>query len=456
MHRLQYRLLVAFLLVIVVVVVTMTVFVLPTAEQEIEEYAQRTGRLQLARMHHWLLGYHSASGDWSGVQPFIEEMGVLYGQWVVLAREDGIVIADSRSMLFGRPFAEDWTQVVLRGGDGEVLGVLYVSAEAGIDEAFARALRDSFGVFVIWGGLLAVFVALVLTVVLSRTISAPVRQLVESARRAGAGDLSVRVAVADRSELGELAQSFNSMIADLERAAVLHRNLVADTAHELRTPLSNITGYLEAMKDKVVDSQTALASIEEDVELLARLVDDLQELALAESGTLRLNRQQEDIEMLIRRSVASIQARADAHGIAVRLELPDDLPAVLVDFQRITQVLHNLLVNALMHVERGDSITVSAHACGRFVEIRVCDCGSGIPLEDRENVFARFYRVDRSRNRATGGIGLGLTISKQLVELHGGSIWMQPNEPKGSVFVFTVPSVTAAPHARPAAHRGAK
>ncbi len=447
-HRIQFRLLAAFLLVIVVAMATIMLFVLPAAEQQIDAYAQRTGRLQLARMQHWLLGYYSARGSWSGVQPFIEEMGVLYGQWVVLAQEDGTVIADSRSLLFGQPFTEDWTEVSLRDGGQEperIIGVLYVSAESGIDEAFARALRDSLGVYLALGALLALAVALVLTVILSRAISAPVQQLVESARKAGGGDLSVRVSVPDHGELGQLAESFNAMICDLERSAELRRDLVADTAHELRTPLSNISGYLEALRDGIVDPQDALSSVEEDVGLLSRLVDDLQELAMAEAGTLQLNRQSEDLAVLIERSMNSVQARAEAQQVTMKLSLPDGLPPIWVDFQRITQVLHNLLVNALTHTEAGNRITVAAENQGRFIEVRVSDTGEGIPHRDRVKVFERFYRVDRSRNRATGGIGLGLTISKHLIESHGGSIRVEPNEPKGSVFVFTVPASAPSP-----------
>ncbi len=440
MHRLQVRLFAAFLLVIIVVVITILLLVLPAAEQEIETYAQRTGRLQLARMHHWLLGYHSARGSWSGVQPFVEEMGVLYGQWVVLAAEDGTVVADSRNMLFGQPFTEEWTEVVLRGRDNErILGVLYVSAESGIDEAFARNLRDSLGYFLFWGALTALGAAIVLTVLLSRAISAPVRQLAESAIRAGKGDLSVRVPGSFRGEIGELARSFNGMIADLGRAAELRRNLVADTAHELRTPLSNIRGYLEAMKDEVVEPQDALASVEEDVGMLARLVDDLQELALAESGALGLHLEPENLVTVIRRCVANLHARAAARGVALHLELQEELPPVMIDFQRITQVVHNLLVNALVHTERGDRIVVAARRIDGVVEMRVTDTGEGIPEADRVNVFERFYRVDRSRTRATGGTGLGLTISKQLVEAHGGRICAEPNEPRGSIFVVELP-----------------
>ncbi len=439
LQRLQVRLFAAFFLVIVVAVATVMGFVLPAAEQEIEIYAHRTGRLQLARMHHWLLGYHSARGSWSGVQPFVEEMGVLYGQWVVLARDDGTVVADSRSLLFGQPFDEDWISVPLGSEDGRI-GTLYVSAESGIDEAFALALRDSLSVYLVIGGGLALAVALLLTVVLSRAISAPVRELAGVARRAGSGDLAVQAAVPDNGELGELATAFNTMVHDLARAAELRRNLVADTAHELRTPLANINGYLEAMKDELVEPAVALESVEEDVQLLSRLVDDLQELALAEAGSLRLHRQTEDMKALLQRSVAGVKARALGHGVTLSLELPEDLPAVCVDFQRITQVFHNVLLNALAHTQAGDSIELTAASSDNRVQIRVRDTGVGIPPEHRPNVFERFYRVDRSRARATGGTGLGLTIAKQLIESHGGRIWFEPGESKGSVFVIELPT----------------
>jgi signal transduction histidine kinase len=303
-----------------------------------------------------------------------------------------------------------------------------------------RGLARSIDRFLIWGGLLALAIALVLTFVVSNRILAPVQALSTATRRLGQGDLSQRVSIKARGEMGELAQAFNSMAAELERAEKLRRNLVADTAHELRTPLSNLRGYLEAIRDGVVQPDpAAIDSLYEEVALLSRLVEDLQELALADAGELKLVRQPEDVAELVKKSVATVGSKASAKGLRVATDLPDNLPPVNIDFQRISQVLRNLLENAVTHTGKGGSISVAARPADGMLEITVADTGEGIPAEDLPNMFERFYRVDKSRARATGGTGLGLTIAKRLVEAHGGQIAVQSEVGKGSRFAFTIP-----------------
>jgi signal transduction histidine kinase len=240
--------------------------------------------------------------------------------------------------------------------------------------------------------------------------------------------------------MGELAQAFNSMASDLERAEKLQRNMVADVAHELRTPLSNIRGYLEAVRDGVVkpDAET-IHSLDEEAALLSRLVDDLQELSLAEAGELKLNRQPGDFGEVINKAVAAIRVQAQVKGISVVADLPEGLPPCDIDFQRIGQVLRNLLENAIAHTGNGGSVMVTAEKQDNWVKVSVTDTGEGIPAEELPNIFERFYRVDKSRARTTGGYGLGLTIAKRLVEAHGGKIEVQSELGKSSRFTFTVP-----------------
>jgi len=240
--------------------------------------------------------------------------------------------------------------------------------------------------------------------------------------------------------VGELAQAFNSMAGNLERAEQLQRNMVADVAHELRTPLSNLRGYLEAVGDGVIkpDADT-IRSLDEEATLLSRLVDDLQELSLTEAGELKLVCQAEDISELINQAVAAVRAQAEAKGVSVTIDLPDELPPVNIDSHRISQVLRNLLENAVAHTAQGDSITVTAEQRDNWVEVAVADTGEGIPAEDLPYIFERLYRVDKSRARATGGSGLGLTIARSLVEAHGGRIEAQSELGKGSRFTFTIP-----------------
>jgi signal transduction histidine kinase len=264
--------------------------------------------------------------------------------------------------------------------------------------------------------------------------------LTAASRRLGHGDFSQRISLKAKGELGELTQAFNSMAGELERTEKLRQNMVADTAHELRTPLSNIRGYVEAIRDGVLQvDESSINSLDEEVRLLSRLVDDLQELALADAGELKLVCQPEDIGALIKQTVTAVQTKAATKGVALAFRLPSKLPLVNIDSQRISQVLRNILGNALEHTTSGGSIIVSAGWQGGWVEVNVVDTGEGISEEYLPNVFERFYRVDKSRTRATGGSGLGLTIVKHLVEAHGGKIEVQSQLGKGSHFKFTLP-----------------
>jgi signal transduction histidine kinase len=442
-HRFQFRLLAAFTLVILIAIGTVFFFVSRTTGGEIRQYSEQGEQLRISRMQFELSRYYSQQGDWTGIQPFVEQWGGLYGQRIILTDARGTVVADSQGDLLGELYHSD-----LPGGTfsppwgGAVVGRLYVSPEpsAGADSTSPQSLSDSVNRFLIWGGLLAVAIALLFTFFLSRRISAPVKALTATAKQLGQGDFSQRVQFHSKGEVGELAQAFNSMASDLERAEQLRRNLVADVAHELRTPLSNIRGYLEAVRDGVIkpDADT-IRSLYEEAFLLSRLVDDLQELSLAEADELKLVSQARDISELINQTVAAVQAEAVAKGLSLSIDLPDKLPTVNIDSHRISQVLRNLLENAVAHTAKGDAITVTARQQGSWIEVSVVDTGEGIPADDLPNIFERFYRVDKSRTRATGGSGLGLTIAKRLVEAHGGKIEVRSEVGKGSRFSFTLP-----------------
>lgn len=381
--------------------------------------------------------YYFRQGDWTGVQAFAEQWVNLYGKRIILTDANGIVVYDSEGKLLAQSYKPSSPGVpILSPNRRDTIGMLYIGAESSL-----RILYRAIGQFFLWGGLIAIAIALIITFFLSRRILAPVKALTSAAKRLGHGDFSQRVELKDRSELGELANTFNSMASDLERAEQLRRNMVADVAHELRTPLSNIRGYLEAMRERVIKPDVnTIRSLDEEAILLSRLVDDLQELSLAEAGELKLIYQEEDITELIRRTVAAMQGQATVKGVSISIDLPDRLPPANIDRQRIGLVLRNLLENAVAHTVEGDAITVSAEQRDKWIEVAVSDTGEGIPAEDLPNVFERFYRVDKSRARATGGSGLGLTIAKRLVEAHGGKIDVQSKLGEGSCFSFTIPA----------------
>ncbi len=375
-------------------------------------------------------------------------MGNLYDLHIVVTDSSGNVVADSAGGAVGQLYKATqtgWSLPPTPGlGSGIVtFGTLYSTPlPSGISaiSVMAPILR-----YFLWGGLAAVLLAVVLTFLLSRPLLAPVRALTSTALLLGQHDFSKRVQTKDRGELGDLARAFNTMADDLEKAEKLRRDLVADTAHELRTPLANIQGYLEAIRDGVLQPDSAtIESLFEEATLLRRLIDDLQELALADAGKLQLIRQPEDIAQVINQATIAIQAQAAAKGLTVSRDVPEGLPLCDIDAQRILQVLHNLLGNAIAHTPPGGSITLGARPVEEGVEVSVTDTGVGIPAEELPRIFERFYRVDKSRSRATGGHGLGLTIAKRLVEAHGGQITAQSEPGKGSRFSFTVPAAQSA------------
>jgi two-component system OmpR family sensor kinase/two-component system sensor histidine kinase BaeS len=243
-------------------------------------------------------------------------------------------------------------------------------------------------------------------------------------------------------ELGELAASFNQMTEELARADDLRRNMTADVAHELRTPLSVIQGKIEGVLDGVYPATPEhLEPILEETKLLAHLVDDLRVLALAEAGQLSLNRQAVDVADLLRDAQVNFGPQADDRDITLALDLPSALPPVNADRRRVSQVVGNLLTNALRHTPQGGCVTLSAATDEDMVVVSVSDTGVGISTEDLSYIFERFWRGERSRSRAGGGSGLGLAIAKQLVEMHGGSITVESAPGAGSTFRFTLPRV---------------
>jgi two-component system OmpR family sensor kinase/two-component system sensor histidine kinase BaeS len=284
-------------------------------------------------------------------------------------------------------------------------------------------------------------------VLASRNLTAPLSRLAEAAQAIGARDLSRRVEVGGSAEVREVAQAFNEMAAALEGAETLRRNLLADVAHELRTPLSVLQGNLRAILDDVYALEKGeVARLYDETRLLSRLVNDLHELAQAEAGHLALNRQPTQLAELVGSTASAFGAAADAKGVTLNWHIPPDLPPVMADSARLTQVLHNLLDNALRHTPAGGGIALRAGCDAGEVWLEVQDSGDGIAARDLPHVFDRFYRADPARSRATGGAGLGLAIVRAIVEAHGGrvSAASQGVPGQGSTFTLRLPVETRA------------
>lgn len=293
----------------------------------------------------------------------------------------------------------------------------------------------------------ALLAAVVLSLLVSRRVVDPVRGMMAASHRMAEGNYGERVglrgspAPEEMDELDQLAVSFNQMAARLERTEVMRRELIGDVAHELRTPLSAIRGWLEGLLDGVLPADEAnLLRIHQEASRLQRLVDDLQELSRVEAGAFELKVRPISPANLVKHAVDRLGRQFEEKGVKLVVGLPSDLPLVLADEDRIGQVLSNLLGNALQYTPARRAVEVGACRQDDRVVFEIRDEGIGIPAEHLSHLFTRFYRVDRSRARPGGGSGIGLTIAKHLVEAHNGRIWAEsPGPGQGSTFHFTLP-----------------
>ncbi len=303
---------------------------------------------------------------------------------------------------------------------------------------FRNAVFESLG----YAALAASLVAVVVSLFLSARIVSPLRAMTRATDRIAAGHYDERVQVAGEDEFSQLAGSFNQMAGQLEQTETMRRRLIGDVAHELRTPLTTIKGSLEGLLDGVLPPDAATFNeILQESERLGRLVDDLQELSRVESGAYTLDKQTVDVSALVTTAIKRLARPFEQKRIALTPKLAADLPPIQADEDRILQVLTNLLNNALQYTPEGGTVTISAQKNAEFVQFSVADTGAGLSAENLELVFARFYRVDKSRSRQSGGgSGIGLTIARHLVEAHGGRIWVEsPGPGFGSTFFFTLP-----------------
>jgi signal transduction histidine kinase len=294
------------------------------------------------------------------------------------------------------------------------------------------------------GFLIATLAALVLGLAMSyfiaRGLSRPLSQLTSAAESIEGGDYSRRVEVGGAAEIEELAHAFNSLAESLRTNEKLRRNMVADIAHELRNPLASIKAQLEAWQDGVMDHDgETVVSLAEDVDVLARLVEDLHQLSVVESGQMELERMPVDAAEAVAGIGAKFAHELEAGKIEFTAEIEDDLPPVDADPVRLSQVLGNLVKNAITHTPPGGKITAGARLEGSMVEFSVSDTGTGIAPEDLQFIFERFYRAERARERATGGAGIGLTVARSLVVAHGGSVRAESEPGRGTTIYFTIP-----------------
>jgi histidine kinase len=313
---------------------------------------------------------------------------------------------------------------------------------AGMMGDFYNNFQASFNESLLIAVIVAMAVAIVVSVILSRSIIAPVRDMTAASQRIAEGHYGERVLTRGADELGELAGRFNQMAEKLEQVESMRRRLIGDVTHELRTPLTAIKGSAEGLIDGVLPAtDETYQQIHAEAGRLSRLVDDLQELSRVEAHAYQLDFRDLDVSALIKTVTKRLQYQFDEKRVILTTDLPPLPVRIHADEDRIVQVLTNLLSNALNYTPADGQVSISVESTGKEARFSVKDSGIGIPPEHIPHIFDRFYRVDKSRSRAHGGSGIGLTIAKHLVEAHGGKIWAESEgEGKGSVFVFTMPT----------------
>lgn len=457
MRSLFWKGMLAFLLVILVAVGTVALLSGWITEIEFRRYAlTQSGRWE--RQVAELSAYYGEHGSWEGIQDvLLPTQGQGGGQGhgrdgamgsstldFRLADPAGQIVGDTGGFPVGTASQSELASGIPIEVEGQAVGYLLPSSQATTQtlttldvelDQFLTRVRTALWV----AALTATAVALVVGGLLFRSIIAPLHRLTTASQSIARGDLSTRASVQGRDEVAQLASAFNQMTDSLARAEQARRNQTADVAHELRTPLTVLRGTLEAMLDGVypADSENLLAALAQ-VRTLARLIEDLRLLALADAGQLRLHTAPLDLRTLLQEITDAHQVQSQDRGVALSLEMAPTLPLVEADRDRIVQVMGNLLSNAFRYVPQGGQLTVRAMEQRQKVIVAVADDGPGIPPEDLPHLFERFWRGDRARQRATGGSGLGLTIARSLIEAHGGSIWVESGK-EGSTFTFALP-----------------
>ncbi|MCB8992128.1 MAG: HAMP domain-containing histidine kinase [Ardenticatenaceae bacterium] len=454
------RLMLAFIAIIVVGGLVAIWLARQATAAEFTVYTTASSRHQAEALAPVLADFYSSQETWAGVDALLmaESGGVMggmmrhrqgnniLGMWsmmgnrLLLADKNDMVIVDTEDELIGQELDTD----LLRDNgipvlsNGQMVGTVLVTTgvqSASQDEYFLQHVNESILLSLLAAGSLALFFG---GLVVWRVVR-PLQQLTSAAQSIAGGDLTQQVNISPGDEIGDLALAFNQMTQQLSRAETLRRQMTADIAHELRTPLSVIQGNVEALQDGIFPlTVEALDPILDKTLLLRRLVEDLRQLTLAETGQLSLDRQPANLYDLATQSVDAFQSVAAERAISLIIVNSEHLPMASIDRQRIQQVMINLLSNALRYSPDGETITILLTLENGGVRVAVHDRGPGIPSEILPNVFERFYRAEQGRPRAAdgSGSGLGLAVARSIVEAHGGQIGVDSIAGQGATFWF--------------------
>jgi len=454
----RFKLVLSLFLLVIVVLGSLYYVVNRTTQSEFRDYVVRGRSNQLRGARGTLLRYYSENGSWDGVDSVFREKVVARAEGngkgpggsassppggprnVALAGPAGRIIASYDGEMVGKKIPVDLlSQGIPLELDGQKVGTLLagpiLATELGQPE---RQFLESVNRRIIYAGVVGIAAALFLGWLLVRQLTRPLNRLTRATRQVSQGELDHRVSVDSNDELGELAESFNRMTRDLQESEEIRRRMIGDIAHELRTPLTVLSGEVEAIREGVYEpTDEKLKEIQEDINLLNRLIEDLRELTLAEAGELELNKGPVDLSDLVGRLSGKLSELSPEADLELTTDLPEALPEIELDVDRISQVINNLVKNAISHTESGE-VRISLKERPEEVLVKIADTGEGIPEDKLEHVFDRFYRADNSRS-GEGGTGLGLSIAKELVRAHGGEIWIDSEPGKGTTVSFSLP-----------------
>lgn len=445
----RLRLILSFILVVLVSIVSVALFARRGTVQEVQAFMYRGGMAGGEELVSILANYYQQNGSWQGVDALLDtpEMGNgmmgrgmmnrTMNQHLRIADANGRVVADTDSTSpSGKLTTTELDQALpIQTAQGQTIG--YLLAENN-QQPLLRRLNQ----VVLQAGLFAGGIALILALLLSYTLAKPVNQLTAAVKRMEKGDLSQRVPVSGGGELATLARGFNQMAGSLQRAEENRQAMTADIAHELRTPLSVQRAQLEALQDGVYPlTAENIQPLLDQNQVLVRLVEDLRTLALADAGELTLEKIPTDLTSLLETLMEQFRPVAEQRQIQMNLDTgrQGGYPKIVLDPGRVSQILGNVLNNALRYTPEGGQIWVSLDDQGREALIAIRDSGPGISAEALPHVFERFYRADRSRSRSDGGTGLGLAIARQLARAHGGDLTAENAPEGGAVFSLHLP-----------------
>ena len=438
MRSLTLKLTLAFLFVGLIGALLVAVFVGVRTQREFDQFI--TDRYQQDMVQE-LESYYSQNGGWDNISAIaMRTPGGFVRAPVALVDTNQAVLLGTRHYRVGQTVSDaDLRRSLPIEVDGQVVGRLVLDLASGPEPGTPYSPETAFlervNQAIVFGALGATIIALALGILLARAISRPVKELTEATQRVSRGDLGHQVPVRTEDELGQLAASFNQMSIDLATSNQLRRQMTADVAHELRTPLSVILGYTEALADGKLQGKPGIYdAMYGEAQLLSHLVDDLRTLSLADAGELALNRAPMPPLECLERTAAAHAALAAQRNVHIDVQASPDLPLIDVDRERIAQILGNLVSNALRYTPAGQTISVLIRETEDSTTFSIENPGDTISSEHLEKLFDRFYRADEARQQDSGESGLGLAIAKSIVEAHGGTITAASQVGEGTTF----------------------